>query len=243
MAKGQRVALHAPVGTDVIRFFTNVAVTCKRGIQPIALLIGEAPEDVGRFLSEAPDTEVFSTTFDQTEEEHIRAIKMASARAMRMAEDGKDVILFVDSLTDAAKLFENEGNKLSCGLSSEGVQECKKIFALARDLKRLGSITLFGVIREGESAADRYIAEEFDRLANCHIVFSRELSAQYICPPIDLTKSYTEREYSLLSQKFLSVICGLRAKAAKEGSAGVLTDLDKASGEKAFLDQMSKYQA
>jgi transcription termination factor Rho len=128
-------------------------------------------------------------------------------------------------------------------LSAESVRESKKLFALARDLKRLGSITIFGVIREGESLADKYIVDEFDRLANCHIVFSREVTASYLYPPLNLAESYTEREYTLLSRNFLSIICALRAKAREEGSFGILADLDDAVSEKAFLDKMAKYQS
>jgi transcription termination factor Rho len=244
MAKGQRISLRAPIGTDIIRFFIEVANTAKREMQALVLLLGEAPEEIGRFMSEAPSAEVISTTFDQTEADHARAIRVASARAMRLAEDGNDVLFFVNSLSDAAKLFQSDASKrLPCGLNADSVRDCKKMFALARDLKRLGSITLFGAIREGESAEDKYITEEFDRLANCHIVFSRDLASQYVSPPIDLARSYTDREYLLLSKNFLSIICNLRLKADKEGSKGIMNDLDKAAGEKGFLDKMSSYQS
>jgi transcription termination factor Rho len=69
------------------------------------------------------------------------------------------------------------------------------------------------------------------------------LASQYVSPPIDLARSYTDREYLLLSKNFLSIICNLRLKADKEGSKGIMNDLDKAAGEKGFLDKMSSYQS
>ena len=71
------------------------------------LLIDERPEEVTDIKEaiEGPNVEVIHSTFDELPEHHKRVSEMVIARAKRLVEHGKDVMILLDSITRLARAY------------------------------------------------------------------------------------------------------------------------------------------
>ena len=137
------------------------------------LLIDERPEEVTD-IRRSVRANVFYSTFDSPQENHVRVADMVYERAQRLVEQGKNVVVLMDSL--------------------------KRFFGAARNIEEGGSLTMIAtVLVETGSRMDDIIFEEFKGTGNAEIKLDRALSEARIFPAIDLAKSGTRHEELLLS--------------------------------------------
>jgi transcription termination factor Rho len=183
----------------------------------IMLLIDERPEEVTDMEREVkgPNCEVISSTFDEPAARHIQVAEMVLEKAKRMVEYGRDVVIFLDSITRLARAWNGEcetsGKILSGGLDANALQKPKRFFGSARKVEEGGSLTILATaLVETGSRMDEVIFEEFKGTGNLEIVLDRRLVDKRIWPAIDIPRSGTRREEMLMDPEEHRRVCVLR---------------------------------
>lgn len=168
------------------------------------------------------DAEVVYSTFDQLPENHIKISELVLERALRLVEDGRDVIILMDSLTRLARAYNltipPSGRTLSGGIDPAALYRPKKFFGSARNIEEGGSLTILATaLVETGSRMDDVIYEEFKGTGNSEIHLSRELAERRVFPAIDVKRSGTRKEDMLLSQETLEAIWKVRHAIKGDG--------------------------
>jgi transcription termination factor Rho len=183
----------------------------------IMLLIDERPEEVTDMERQikGPHCEVISSTFDETSARHVQVSEMVIEKAKRMVEYGKDVLIFLDSITRLARAWNAEcphsGKILSGGIDANAMQRPKRFFGSARKVEDGGSLTIVATaLIDTGSKMDEVIFEEFKGTGNQEIVLDRRLVDRRIWPSIDITRSGTRKEENLMDPEEHRRICLLR---------------------------------
>ena len=171
----------------------------------IMLLIDERPEEVTDMEREVKgaNCEVISSTFDESAARHVQVSEMVIEKAKRMVEYGKDVVIFLDSITRLARAWNSEcpqsGKILSGGIDANAMQRPKKFFGSARKVEEGGSLTIIATaLIETGSRMDEVIFEEFKGTGNQEIFLDRALVDKRLYPAIDINRSGTRREEMLM---------------------------------------------
>ena len=170
------------------------------------LLIDERPEEVTDMERQVqgPGCEVISSTFDENASRHVQVADMVIEKAKRLVEYGKDVVIFLDSITRLARAWNSEvpnsGKILSGGVDANALQRPKRFFGSARKVEQGGSLTIVATaLVDTGSKMDDVIFEEFKGTGNLEIVLDRRLVDKRVYPAIDINRSGTRREEMLLS--------------------------------------------
>jgi transcription termination factor Rho len=181
------------------------------------LLIDERPEEVTDMERQVkgPNCEVISSTFDEPSSRHIQVADMVLEKAKRMVEYGRDVMIFLDSVTRLARAWNAEcphsGKILSGGVDANALQRPKRFFGAARKVEEGGSLTILGTaLIETGSKMDDVIFEEFKGTGNLEIWLDRRLVDKRIWPAIDINRSGTRREEMLMDPEEHRRVCVLR---------------------------------
>lgn len=181
------------------------------------LLIDERPEEVTDMEREVkgPNCEIISSTFDEHASRHIAVSEMVIEKAKRMVESGRNVVIFLDSITRLARAWNSEcsqsGRTMSGGLDANALQNPKAFFGSARKLEEGGSLTILATaLIDTGSKMDDVIFEEFKGTGNLEIVLDRSLADKRIYPAIDINKSGTRREEKLMDEEEHRRVCLLR---------------------------------
>jgi len=181
------------------------------------LLIDERPEEVTDMEREVKgrNCEVISSTFDEPAARHIQVSEMVLEKAKRMVEYGKDVLVFLDSITRLARAWNaecpNSGKILSGGIDANALQRPKRFFGSARKIEEGGSLTIIATaLIDTGSRMDEVIFEEFKGTGNQEILLDRKLVDRRIWPAIDINRSGTRREEMLLDPDEHRRVCILR---------------------------------
>jgi transcription termination factor Rho len=183
----------------------------------IMLLIDERPEEVTDMERQikGPHCEVISSTFDETSARHVQVSEMVIEKAKRMVEYGKDVLIFLDSITRLARAWNAEcphsGKILSGGIDANAMQRPKRFFGSARKVEHGGSLTIVATaLVDTGSKMDEVIFEEFKGTGNQEIVLDRRLVDRRVWPSIDISRSGTRKEEMLMDPEEHRRICLLR---------------------------------
>ncbi|NLX94945.1 MAG: transcription termination factor Rho [Rhodopirellula sp.] len=181
------------------------------------LLIDERPEEVTDMERQVKgkNCEVISSTFDEPSSRHIQVADMVLEKAKRMVEYGKNVMIFLDSITRLARAWNAEcphsGKILSGGVDANALQRPKRFFGSARKVEEGGSLTILATaLIETGSKMDDVIFEEFKGTGNLEIHLDRRLVDKRIWPAIDINRSGTRREEMLMDPEEHRRVCILR---------------------------------
>ena len=217
---GQRALIVAPARagkTMLLQAITEgVAINHPNAVLLI-LLVDERPEEVSEAISWGVG-EVIASSFDQPAKRHVEVVEMVLERARRQVEQGKDVVIVLDSLTRMARAFNTAergtGRTLSGGLDSSAMAKPKAFFGSARAILPEhggGSLTIIATaLVETGSRMDDVIFEEFKGTGNCEIKLDRSLSEKRIFPAFDIGTSGTRREEKLYRVDQIDAIYTLR---------------------------------
>ena len=210
IGKGQRgliVAAPRTGKTVLLANISNAILTKHPEVYVIVLLVDERPEEVTEMRRTLipNNSEVVASTFDETPRNHIQVAEMVLAKAKRMVEMGKDVVIMLDSITRLARAYNNQqpssGKVLSGGVDANALHRPKKFFGAARNTLESGTLTIIATaLIDTGSRMDQVIFEEFKGTGNMELVLDRSISDLRLFPAIDLVKSGTRREELLLSQ-------------------------------------------
>ena len=241
IGKGQRGMIVAPpkVGkTILLTKMANAITKNHKEVHLIVLLIDERPEevtDIQRSI-EGENVQIVYSTFDEEPEHHKKVTEMVLERAKRMVEQGKDLVILLDSITRLARAnnltIPPSGRTLSGGLDPAALYMPKKFFGAARNIENGGSLTILATaLVDTGSKMDEVVFEEFKGTGNMELVLDRRMAERRIFPAVDIIKSGTRREEKLFSPAELECNYGLRRMAA------ALSSTDMTEG---FFDLMRK---
>ena len=230
IGKGQRGLIVAPPKagkTILLKKIANSIEKMHPEVEMIVLLVDERPEEVTDMKrSLVNGGEVIYSTFDEQPQHHVKVAEMVLARAQRLVEHGKDVVILLDSITRLARAYNmvvpSSGRTLSGGLDPGALHKPKKFFGAARKMEEGGSITILATaLVETGSRMDDVIFEEFKGTGNMELHLDRKLSEKRIFPAINLNKSGTRREDLLLSADELEAVWMIRRSMANMGTQDV----------------------
>jgi transcription termination factor Rho len=255
VGKGQRGLIVAPPKagkTILLKEIANGITTNHKEIELIILLVDERPEEVTD-ISRSVDADIVYSTFDQPPENHIRVAEIVLERGKRLVEQGKDVVILVDSITRMTRannlVVSPSGRTLSGGLDPESLYFPKKFFGSARKIEEGGSLTILATaLLDTGSRMDDVIYEEFKGTGNMELHLERELAERRIYPAINLSRSGTRREELILSEDELKVSFDIR-RIYKSSTVYDLTDkmitiLERTKNNEAFLHKfLEKYNS
>jgi len=180
----------------------------------IILLIDERPEEVTD-MERNTKAHVLSSTFDESPERHVQVAELVIEMAKRMVENGKDVVILLDSITRLARAYNtlqpHSGKILSGGVDANALHKPRRFFAAARNIENGGSLTIIATaLVETGSRMDDVIFEEFKGTGNMELCLDRALVDKRIFPAINIEKSGTRKEELLLHPDELNRIWILR---------------------------------
>lgn len=216
----------------------------------IVLLVDERPEEVTDMKrSLKSDGEVIYSTFDEQPAHHVKVAEMVLARAQRLVEHGKDVIILMDSITRLARAYNlvvpSSGRTLSGGLDPSSLYKPKKFFGAARNMEEGGSITILATaLVDTGSRMDDVIYEEFKGTGNMELHLDRKLSEKRIFPAIDINRSGTRREDLLMKADELKaawyVRQALSSGTVQEVTERVIDTMETTKNNKEFVKMIEK---
>ena len=252
IGRGQRglIVAQPKAGKTVLLKKIAAAVEDKYpDIELIVLLVDERPEEVTDMKNSLKRSEVIYSTFDEQPAHHVKVATMVIERAKRLAEEGKDVMILLDSITRLARAYNlvvpNSGKTLSGGFDPGALHPPKRFFGTARNIEEGGSITILATaLVDTGSRMDDVIYEEFKGTGNMELHLDRQLSERRIFPAIDLNKSGTRREDLLLSPEENALMFALR-RAMSTGNPmdvteEIIENLSSTKTNKDFVEFMSK---
>ncbi len=211
IGKGQRGLLVAPPKTGktiMLKSIANSILANTENITMIVLLIDERPEEVTD-MARSVDAEVVSSTFDEPASNHVKVAEMVLQKAKRLVEQGKDVVVLLDSITRLARAYNSvepsSGKVLSGGVDANALHKPKRFFGAARNIEYGGSLTIIATaLVETGSKMDEVIYEEFKGTGNMELHLSRQLAERRTFPAVDILKSSTRREELLYTKEELN---------------------------------------
>jgi transcription termination factor Rho len=226
IGKGTRgiIAARPKAGkTIMLKKIADAISTNHPDVELIALLIDERPEEVTDFERNIKG-QVISSTFDEKPENHIQTAEIVIEYAKRRVEQGRDVMVLLDSLTRLARAYNltcaPSGKTLSGGLDPNSLYKPKRFLGAARNIENGGSLTLLcTALVETGSRLDDIIFEEFKGTANMELHLSRELADKRIFPSIDVVKSGTRHEELLYKMDEMDIVWKLRKMVAEMDEA------------------------
>lgn len=244
---GQRALIVAPPKAGKTTVLRQIASSLLQNFPEAVLflcLVDERPEEVTewRMDIQGPNVKMYASSFDQELAKHGRIVERALNDAKRLAGQGKDVVIILDSLTRLARAhnlssemweaprgghhggnggrggYGNGGygsRTLSGGIDARALEVGRRVFGAARALEEGGSLTIVAsCLVETGSRLDEVVYEEFKGTGNLEIRLSRELADRRIFPAVDLAASSTRQEERLLSEQEQRAMTLLRRKLA-----------------------------
>jgi transcription termination factor Rho len=252
IGKGQRGIIVAPPKAGKTTLLKKVAQNISKNypeVKLIVLLIDERPEEVTD-MKRSINGDVIYSTFDEEPQNHAKVSQMVLERAKRMVEQGKDVVILLDSLTRLSRAYNltitPTGRTLSGGLDPGALIMPKKFFGAARNIEEGGSLTILATaLIDTGSRMDDMIFEEFKGTGNMEVHLDRKLQERRIFPAIDIYKSGTRKEDLILSDEEKEVAYSIRRVMYRDGNIENVTEklinmLTKTKNNKEFIKIFSK---
>ncbi len=180
----------------------------------IVLLIDERPEEVTE-MQRTVKGEVVASTFDEPASRHVQVAEMVIAKAKRLVEHKKDVVILLDSITRLARAYNTvqptSGKVLTGGVDANALQKPKRFFGAARNIEEGGSLTIIATaLIDTGSRMDDVIYEEFKGTGNMEIHLDRRMAEKRVYPAINVNRSGTRKEELLIEASVLQKIWVLR---------------------------------
>ncbi|HLZ59465.1 MAG TPA: transcription termination factor Rho [Ktedonosporobacter sp.] len=262
---GQRALIVAPPKagkTTILRQIAAAILTNHPQARLFLCLVDERPEEVTdwRMEVQGPTVKLYASSFDQQSSKHGRIVEQALNDARREVEQGRDVVILLDSLTRLARahnlntdMWSGPRNQrggygsrtLSGGIDAHALEVGRRVFGAARTLEEGGSLTIVAsCLVETGSRLDEVVYEEFKGTGNLEVRLSRELADRRIFPAIDVTSSSTRQEERLLSTQELRAMAIIRRRMAdlprREATEQVLQLFEKTNSNTQLVEAIVK---
>lgn len=250
IGKGTRGLIVAPPRTGKTTLLRDMALGVLQNhpeCHVMVLLVDERPEEVTDFRRSVA-AEIWASSNDENVESHVRIADMAIERARRLIEVGKDVVLFIDSITRLARAhntMKNSGRTGSGGLDVRALEKPRQLFASARNIEEGGSLTIVAsVLVETGSRMDDVIFQEFKGTGNSDLVLDRKCAEMRLWPAMNIQSSGTRKEELLIDAKNLDAIHFFRralvAQKIEEATDTMIARLSKTKNNAEFLKLIAR---
>jgi transcription termination factor Rho len=251
IGKGQRALIVSPPKagkTMILQSIANAITQNNPECHLMVVLIDERPEEVTD-MTRSVKGEVIASTFDRPPSDHTSVAELAIERAKRLVEEGKDVVVLLDSITRLGRAYNNaspaSGRILSGGVDSTALYPPKRFLGAARNIEEGGSLTIIATAMvETGSTGDTVIFEEFKGTGNAELKLDRKISERRVFPAVDVNPSGTRKDELLLSPDEFSVVHKLRRVLSGLDSHQaidlLMSQLRKTKNNYEFLVQVSK---
>ena len=255
IGKGQRGMVVSPPKagkTTILKQIANGIIASAPDTHVMVLLVDERPEEVTDWQRTVSAAEVVYSTFDKPTDQHIQVTELVLERAKRLAEQGQDVAIILDSLTRLARAYNlgmpASGKILTGGIDASALYPPRRFFGAARNIEEGGSVTIIAsALVETGSRMDDGIFEEFKGTGNMELRLDRQLSEKRLFPAINVDASGTRKEELLLPPEELALVIKLRRVLhALEPGAALELLIDKLRSTKSneqFLKEIAKAPA
>lgn len=212
---GQRVGIFAAAGGGKSTLLGMIARNAVVDVNVIAL-IGERGRELREFIEKDLGPEglkrsvVVVSTSDQPSQLRLNAAYVGTAIAEYFRDQGKSVILMMDSVTRFARAIREIG--LAAGEPPARGGYTPSVFAtLPKLLERAGnsdkgSITGFYTVLVAGDDMNEPVADETRSILDGHIILSAELARQYHYPAIDVLSSASRVLTSITTKEHLQLI-------------------------------------
>lgn len=250
IGKGQRALIVSPPKagkTTILQNIANAIATNNPECYLMVVLVDERPEEVTD-MQRSVHGEVIASTFDRPPSEHTAVAELAIDRAKRLVEQGKDVVVLLDSITRLGRAYNNSslasGRILSGGVDSNALYPPKRFLGAARNIEHGGSLTIIATAMvETGSAGDTVIFEEFKGTGNAELKLDRKISERRVFPAVDVGPSGTRKDELLLAPEEARLVHKLRRiLAALDNQAAIdllVKQLKKTKNNAQFLMQVA----
>ncbi len=251
IGKGQRALIVSPPKagkTTIMQDIANAITRNNPECHLMVVLVDERPEEVTD-MQRSVKGEVIASTFDRPPSDHTQAAELAIERAKRLVEQGKDVVVLLDSITRLGRAYNNaspaSGRILSGGVDSTALYPPKRFLGAARNIEDGGSLTIIATAMvETGSTGDTVIFEEFKGTGNAELKLDRKIAERRVFPAVDVNPSGTRKDELLLSTDEFSVVHKLRRVLSGLDSHQaidlLMSQLRKTKTNYEFLVQVSK---
>jgi transcription termination factor Rho len=251
IGKGQRALIVSPPKagkTTILQDIANAITKNNPECHLMVVLVDERPEEVTD-MQRSVKGEVIASTFDRPPSDHTQAAELAIERAKRLVEQGKDVVVLLDSITRLGRAYNNaspaSGRILSGGVDSTALYPPKRFLGAARNIEDGGSLTIIATAMvETGSTGDTVIFEEFKGTGNAELKLDRKISERRVFPAVDVNPSGTRKDELLLSPDEFAIVHKLRRVLSGLDSHQaidlLMSQLRKTKNNYEFLVQVSK---
>jgi len=251
IGKGQRALIVSPPKagkTTILQDIANAITRNNPECHLMVVLVDERPEEVTD-MTRSVKGEVIASTFDRPPSDHTAVAELAIERAKRLVEQGKDVVVLLDSITRLGRAYNNaspaSGRILSGGVDSTALYPPKRFLGAARNIEGGGSLTIIATAMvETGSTGDTVIFEEFKGTGNAELKLDRKISERRVFPAVDVNPSGTRKDELLLSPDEFAVVHKLRRVLSGLDSHQaidlLMSQLRKTKTNYEFLVQVSK---
>jgi transcription termination factor Rho len=251
IGKGQRALIVSPPKagkTTILQDIANGVAKNNPECHLMVVLVDERPEEVTD-MQRSVKGEVIASTFDRPPSDHTQAAELAIERAKRLVEQGKDVIVLLDSITRLGRAYNNaspaSGRILSGGVDSTALYPPKRFLGAARNIEDGGSLTIIATAMvETGSTGDTVIFEEFKGTGNAELKLDRKIAERRVFPAVDVNPSGTRKDELLLSPDEFAIVHKLRRVLSgldpHQAIDLLMSQLRKTKNNYEFLVQVSK---
>lgn len=251
IGKGQRALIVSPPKagkTTIMQDIANAITRNNPECHLMVVLVDERPEEVTD-MQRSVKGEVIASTFDRPPSDHTQAAELAIERAKRLVEQGKDVVVLLDSITRLGRAYNNaspaSGRILSGGVDSTALYPPKRFLGAARNIENGGSLTIIATAMvETGSTGDTVIFEEFKGTGNAELKLDRKIAERRVFPAVDVNPSGTRKDELLLSPDEFAIVHKLRRLLSGLDSHQaidlLMSQLRKTKNNYEFLVQVSK---
>jgi transcription termination factor Rho len=238
IGKGQRALIVSPPKagkTTIMQDIANAITRNNPECHLMVVLVDERPEEVTD-MQRSVKGEVIASTFDRPPSDHTQAAELAIERAKRLVEQGKDVVVLLDSITRLGRAYNNaspaSGRILSGGVDSTALYPPKRFLGAARNIEHGGSLTIIATAMvETGSTGDTVIFEEFKGTGNAELKLDRKIAERRVFPAVDVNPSGTRKDELLLGPDEFAIVHKLRR---------VLSGLDSHQAIDLLMSQLRK---
>lgn len=234
LGEGQRIGVFAPPGIGKSTLLGMLARGSTADVNVIAL-IGERGREVQEFLeynlgaAGLARSVLIVSTSDRPPMERLKSAYAATTIAEHFRDQGKRVLLVMDSLTRFARAQREIG--LASGEPPTRRSYPPSIFSMLPQLLeragrgRRGSITaVYSVLTEGDEENDP-IAEEVRAILDGHLVLSRKLAAANHYPAIDVLASVSRVMSNIVPREHRAAAARFRALMARHQELEMLIQI------------------